>query len=126
MSLKEESKVTYTFFAFSKTKNGRQFFNKLDLSISTSPKWAALSTDRQPVQCDLDLLKKGEKSNKALHFIQLALTLTQCQSVGTFESEVRNSLSTLEPHSMDSMGHQHHAKKLSPKITLQFKSIVRK
>ena len=38
-----------------------------------------------------------------------------------FESEVQNSLSALEPHSMDSLGHQHHAKKLSPKIVLHFK-----
>ena len=51
----------------------------------------------------------------------VALLLTQCQSVSTFESEVRNTLSELEPHSMDSLGHQHHAKKLSPKITLHFK-----
>ena len=34
---------------------------------------------------------------------------------------VRNSLSALEPHSMDSLGHQHCAKKLSPKIILHFK-----
>ena len=38
-----------------------------------------------------------------------------------FESEVRNLLSALEPHSMDSLGHQHHANKLSPKIALHFK-----
>ena len=31
-------------------------------------------------------------------------------SGSTFESEVRNSLSALEPHSMDSLGHQHCAK----------------
>ena len=43
------------------------------------------------------------------------------QSVSTFESEVQNSLSMLEPHSMDSLGHQHHAKKLRPKIALHFK-----
>ena len=48
-------------------------------------------------------------------------TSTQCQSVSTFESEVRNSLSALQPHSMDSLGHQHRAKKLSPKIALHFK-----
>ena len=47
--------------------------------------------------------------------------MTQWQSVSTFESEVRNSLSALEPHSMDSLGHQHCAKKLSPKIALHFK-----
>ena len=48
-------------------------------------------------------------------------TLTQCQSVRTFESEVQNSLGPLEPRSIDSLGHQHHAKKLSPKIALPFK-----
>ena len=40
-------------------------------------------------------------------------TLAQCQSVSTFGSEVGNSLSVLEPHSMDSLGHQHHAKSIS-------------
>ena len=45
----------------------------------------------------------------------------QCQSVITFESEVRNLLSAFEPHSMDSLGHQHWAKKLSPNIALHFK-----
>ena len=48
-------------------------------------------------------------------------TLTQCESVSTFESEVRNSISMLEPHSMDFLGHQNHAKKQSPKIALHFK-----
>ncbi len=48
-------------------------------------------------------------------------TLTQCQSVSTFESEVRNSQSILAPHSIDSMGQQHRTKKISPKITLHFK-----
>ena len=48
-------------------------------------------------------------------------TFTLCQSVITFESEVQNSLSVLEPHSMDFQGHQHCAKKLSPKIALHFK-----
>ena len=52
---------------------------------------------------------------------QRCFTLTQCHSVSTFESEVRNSLSTLEPCSMDSLGHQHLTKKLSPKIVLHFK-----
>ena len=47
--------------------------------------------------------------------------MTQCQSVSTFESELRNSLSAFEPHSMDSLGHQQHVKKLSPKIALHFK-----
>ena len=47
--------------------------------------------------------------------------LTQCQSVSTFESEVRNSPSVLEPHSRDSLGQQPCAKKLSPKIALHFK-----
>ena len=47
--------------------------------------------------------------------------MTQCQSVSTFQSEVRNSLSTLEPCSADCLGHQHHANKLSPKIALHFK-----
>ena len=42
-------------------------------------------------------------------------------SVSTFESEVRNSLSVLEPHSMDSLCHQHRAKKLRPKIS-EFKT----
>ena len=46
-------------------------------------------------------------------------TMPKC--VRTFESEVQNSLSALEPHSMDSLGHQHRAKKLSPKIALHFK-----
>ena len=32
------------------------------------------------------------------------LTFTQSQSVSTFESEVQNSLSTLESHSMDWVG----------------------
>ena len=45
------------------------------------------------------------------------------QSVSTFGSEVRNSLSVLEPHRMDSLGHQHHAKKLSPQIALHFKVV---
>ena len=48
-------------------------------------------------------------------------TSTQCQSVSTFESEVRNSLSIPEPCSTDSLGHQHHTEKLSPKIALHFK-----
>ena len=52
---------------------------------------------------------------------QCCFTLTRCQSVSTFESEVQNSLSTLEPHSMDSLGHQHCTKKLSPKIALHYK-----
>ena len=47
--------------------------------------------------------------------------MTQCQSVSTFESEVQNSLSTLELCSTDSLGHQHRTKKLSPKIALHFK-----
>ena len=34
-----------------------------------------------------------------------SVALTQCQSVSTFESEVQNSLSMLEPHSTDSLGH---------------------
>ena len=34
---------------------------------------------------------------------------------------MQNSLSALEPSSMDSLGHQHRAKKLSPKIALHFK-----
>ena len=52
---------------------------------------------------------------------QCCFTLTQCQSVSTFESEVQNSLSALESRSMDSLGHQHRTKKLSPKIALHFK-----
>ena len=44
-------------------------------------------------------------------------TMPKC----TFQSEVRNSLSALEPHSMDFLGNQHRAKKLSPKITHHFK-----
>ena len=56
---------------------------------------------------------------------QRCFTLTQCQSVSTFESEVQNSLSALEPHSMDSLGHQHHTKVLSPKITLHFKVLCK-
>ena len=51
--------------------------------------------------------------------------VTQCQSVSTFESEVQNSLSALEPRSMDYLGHQHHTKKLKPKIALHFK-VLRK
>ena len=43
------------------------------------------------------------------------------QSVSTFKSEVRKLLCMLEPHSMDSLGHQHCTKKLSPKIVLHFK-----
>ena len=43
------------------------------------------------------------------------------QSVSTFESEVQNLLSELEPHSRDSLGHQHCAKKLSPKNALYIK-----
>ena len=35
------------------------------------------------------------------------------QSVNTFESEARNLLSTLEPHSTDFLGHQHCAKSVS-------------
>ena len=53
--------------------------------------------------------------------ISCCFTLTECQSVSTFESEVRNSLSMFEPHSMDYLGHQHCAKKLNPKIALHFK-----
>ena len=34
---------------------------------------------------------------------------------------MRNSLSSLVLHSMDSLGHQHRTKKLSPKIALHFK-----
>ena len=66
---------------------------------------------------------------------QHCFTLTQCQSVSTFEREVRNSLSTLEqvrnslitlePCSTDSLGHQHHTKKLSPKIALHFKVLCK-
>ena len=41
----------------------------------------------------------------------------------TFESEVRKSLSTLEPCSTDSLDHQHCAKNLSPKIELDFKML---
>ena len=52
---------------------------------------------------------------------QRCFTLTQCHSVSTLESEVRNSLSALEPHSMDSLGHQPCTKKLSPQISLHFK-----
>ena len=53
---------------------------------------------------------------------QNCFTLTQFQSVSTFESEVQNSLNALEPCSMDSVGrHQNCAKKLSPKIALHFK-----
>ena len=39
----------------------------------------------------------------------------------TFGSEVQNSLSTLEPRSIDFLGQQYYAKKLSPKISLHFK-----
>ena len=35
------------------------------------------------------------------------------QSVSTFESEVRNLLSMLAPHSTDSLGHQQRAKSVS-------------
>ena len=35
--------------------------------------------------------------------------------------DLSSLLSTLEPHSMDSLGHQHRTKKLSPKIALHFK-----
>ena len=38
-------------------------------------------------------------------------TLTQYQSVSTFESEVRNLLSAHEPSSTGSLGHQYRAKK---------------
>ena len=48
-----------------------------------------------------------------------SVALMQCQIVSTFESEVQNSLSALEPHSTDSLGHQH--RKLSPKIAFHFK-----
>ena len=41
---------------------------------------------------------------------QCYFTLTQYQSVSTFESEVCNSPNTLEPCSTDSLGHQHHTK----------------
>ena len=47
--------------------------------------------------------------------------LTQCQSISTFESEVQNSLSALEPCSTDTLGHQHQTKKISPKFALDFK-----
>ena len=39
--------------------------------------------------------------------------------------KLRNSLSVLEPHSMDFLGHQHCAKKLSPKIALHFKVLCK-
>ena len=42
-------------------------------------------------------------------------------NVSTFESEVRNSLSELEPCSTDSLGHQNSTIKLSPKIALYIK-----
>ena len=35
------------------------------------------------------------------------------QSVSTFESQVRNLLSALEPHSTDSLSHQHRTKSVS-------------
>ena len=38
--------------------------------------------------------------------IMLLLYFDTMQSVSTFENEVRNSLSMLEPHSTDSLGHQ--------------------
>ena len=55
------------------------------------------------------------------HYGSVALLWHKCQSISTFESEMRNSLSMLEPRSMDSLGHQHNAKKLSPKIAYHFK-----
>ena len=51
--------------------------------------------------------------------------MTQCQSVSTFEREVQNSLSVLEPCSMDSLDHQHSTKKLSHKIALHFKVLCK-
>ena len=48
-------------------------------------------------------------------------TMPNCQSVSTFESEVRNLLSALEPRSTDSLGHHYCAKKLSPKIAIHIK-----
>ena len=39
--------------------------------------------------------------------------------------KVRNLLGALEPHSTDSLGHQHRAEKLSPKITLHLKCSVK-
>ena len=42
---------------------------------------------------------------------QCCFTLTKRQCVRTFESEVQNSQSALEPCSMDSLSHQHHTKK---------------
>ena len=53
--------------------------------------------------------------------VTLLWQLTQCQSVSTFESEMWNSLSVLEPHSTDSLSYQHRTNKLCPKITLHFK-----
>ena len=54
------------------------------------------------------------------HLSYRCFTLIQCQSVSTFESEVQNSLTALEHHSMDFLGHQHRTKKLSPKIAHHF------
>ena len=51
----------------------------------------------------------------------LLLYFVTMQSVSTVESEAQNSLNALEPRSTDFLGHQHNAKKLSPKITLHFK-----
>ena len=71
------------------------------------------------------LLKKMLKTKNGCGYIQAVwqryFTLTQCQSISTIESEVRNLPSALEPHSMDSLGHQHYTKKLSLNIALHFK-----
>ena len=68
-------------------------------------------------------IKKGHSQSHKSTVVLLYFDIMQ--SVSTFESEVRNLLSTLEPHSMDSLDHQHSAKKLSPKIALHFKVLCK-
>ena len=53
------------------------------------------------------------------------VALLYFDTMNTFESEVRNSLSALEPRSMDFLGHQHCAKKQSPKNALPFKVLCK-
>ena len=61
----------------------------------------------------------GKSASKCRQFSTWILILVALlyfdtiQSVATFESEVRNLLSVLEPRSTDSLGHQHRAKSVS-------------
>ena len=65
------------------------------------------------------LVKKGTIFLKILIItrnVLYGIIMVALQSVSTFEIEVRNLLSTLEPHSTDSLGHQHGSKSVSTSL----------